>query len=89
MLSRKAVHEHRTHPYAVGIVATGYVGAGGSARFAWDGERWQPDGRTDAAILVGPLDDAELRSRLCPDLDTIMRIGPHWGTGSRFTEEEN
>ena len=87
MLNRAAVHEHRTHPYSIGLAATGYLGAGGSARFTWDGEMWQPDGRTDAASLIGPLTDAELRRRLCPDLDTIFRLGPHWGSGSRFAED--
>lgn len=78
MMSRTIAHEHRTHPYTAGIAASGFIGAGGTARFVWDGEVWRPDGRTDAAVFAGSLTDTELRHRLAPDLATILALGPHW-----------
>lgn len=89
MMNRQLAHEHHTHQYQIGVVASGYIGAGGSARFRWDGLQWQPEGRTDAATLLGPLTDAELRFMLCPDMSTILRLGPHWSdaAAARFQKE--
>jgi hypothetical protein len=78
MMKMALAHEHRTHAYAVGVVASGFIGAGGTAAFRWDGEHWQPEGRTDAAVFIGQLTDHELRARLSPDLSTILRLGPNW-----------
>jgi hypothetical protein len=78
MMSRTLVHEHRTHAYTVGTVASGFIGAGGTAAWKWDGEHWQPEGRTNAAHYLGTLTDTELRAKLSPDLTTVLRLGPHW-----------
>jgi hypothetical protein len=78
MISRTLLQEHRTHAYTIGTMASGFIGAGGTARFCWDGEVWRPEGRTDAAVYLGCLTDSELRARLSPDLATVLRLGPHW-----------
>jgi hypothetical protein len=78
MMNRTLAHEHRTHAYVIGIAASGFIGAGGTARFTWDGEVWRPEGRTDAALYAGALTDRELRARLSPDLATILALGPNW-----------
>lgn len=62
----------------IGTVASGFLGAGGTARFAWDGLVWRPQGRADAAVYAGCLTDSELRAKLSPDLATILTLGPHW-----------
>ena len=62
----------------LGTVASGFLGAGGTARFSWDGLVWRPQGRADAAAYAGCLTDSELRARLCPDLATLLALGPLW-----------
>jgi hypothetical protein len=78
MMNRTIAHEHRTHPHTIGTTASGFIGAGGTATFRWDGELWRPEGRTDAALYLGALTDTELRARLQPDLATVLALGPHW-----------
>jgi hypothetical protein len=77
-MNRHLAHEHHTHPLTVGTIASGFIGAGGTASFRWDGEVWRPEGRTDAAVYLGCLTDHDLRRQLQPDLATLSRLGPHW-----------
>lgn len=89
MMSKTLVREHRTHQYHIGTQASGFVGAGGTATYRWDGEHWEPVGRSDAALYLGPLTDTDLRAALSPDYATLLSLGPHWAEhGTRqFTYE--
>lgn len=85
MMKRSAVH----HGYPEGATASGFIGAGGTARFSWTGQVGRPEGRTDAAVFAGSLTDHELRTRMHPDLNTILRLGGHWAAHQQHTIEDD
>jgi hypothetical protein len=75
MMRLAAVHQG----YPLLTEATGYVTTGGTVRFVWDGEYWQPDTLGDTfSSRMGTLNDIQLRERVHPDLQTLLRLGGHW-----------
>jgi hypothetical protein len=75
MMRTAAVH----HGYQLLTEASGYVATGTTVRFIWDGEHWTPTGRPDSpSQRMGTLTDTQLRERLHPDLETLLRLGGHW-----------
>ena len=76
MMKLAAVH----HGYPVGTEASGYVATGGQVRFLWDGANWQPQsGYNRIAQAMGPITDHGLRTRVNPDISTLLALGGHWG----------